>query len=109
MRNRKTHERDIMNNNANIILLLLAVTAGLLAFMAFNSWQVEKAYGETVRASSGDYIVVTGKRAESVDLLYVIDVAHKKLLVYDTDEVRLTTTIVDDRINLETVFGKKRR
>ena len=100
-----------MKNNENILITLLVITAGILIAMLVGSWNAQNAYAESSSDRFGDYIMVTGARTDSIDLLYVIDVPNKKLLVYSADPVRGQGrfAVVDDRVNLATVFRTSSR
>ena len=99
-----------MKNNENILITLLVVTAGILIVMLVGSWNARNAYAVSSSDRLGDYIMVTGAMSDSRDLLYVIDVPNKKLLVYLADPVKGQSRfqLVDDRVNLATVFRTSR-
>ena len=88
--------------NDTVLILVLALLAVLLSGMVFTSWQDNQAAAATPD-HQGDYIMVTGTRSDSNDLLYVIDVPHQKLIVYGVDGTN-NRMIVADTVNLAGVF-----
>ena len=98
-----------MNNNENILILLLVVTAGVLIAMLIGSWGAQDAYAGTASDRLGDYIMVTGAMTPTRDLLYVIDAPNKRLLVYYADHVQNRLQVVDNRVNLANVFRISRK
>ncbi len=80
-----------MNNTQNTTIVLLTVTAAILAAMLlptlFDEGSV--AYGDgSVR--QGKYIMATGGYDKNIDLIYVINIETQKLVVYAPNRGRRT-------------------
>jgi hypothetical protein len=94
-----------MKSSSNALLVLLLASAAILSIM----WVVsEQNTAEAAIASdrAGDWIMVTGARRDSNDLLYVINVPYQRMVVYDVDEIQGRITIVDT-IDLSRVFRNR--
>ena len=93
-----------MNDPRNItILILLAAAAILTALLVGNYTTLDaEAYADE-SVKQGDYIIGTGTRSEGTDLLYVIDIATRRLNVYETD-VNNWTNELRQSVNLERAF-----
>ena len=72
-----------MNDNQNITIALLLVAAGILTGLVIATYTPSAYADASVRR--GDYIVCAGEWSRSTDLVYVIDVAVRKLNVYHAD------------------------
>ena len=93
-----------MNNSTNTILVLLTITAAILAAILIGSYTAGPAYGE-VSLKGGDYVIgnmaFSGKR----DIIYVIDVHERKMNTYVVNTRAQTLDIVDSKIDLERAFN----
>jgi len=72
-----------MNDQKNILIVLLLISAALLSTMLFianRTEQTAQATGSADRFS--DYIMCPGQRESGADNIYVIDVQQKKLVAY---------------------------
>ena len=75
-----------MRETQNITICLLLVTAGILAAMLIGSYMtLDNAAYASATQKQGDYIVSTGSRSSSTELLFVIDIAANRLNVYLTN------------------------
>ena len=72
-----------MKNPQNITIALLAVTAVIMGSMLLSGYMASPnaAYADTP-IKQGDYILGTGGYTTATDLLYVIDIAARRLNVY---------------------------
>lgn len=94
-----------MKSSSNALVVLLLASAAILSIM----WVVsENNTAEAAIASdrAGDWIMVTGARTDSNDLLYVINVPYQRMVVYNVDEVQARLTIVDT-VDLSRVFRNR--
>jgi len=93
-----------MKNSQNITIVLLMVTAAMLAAMVIGTYKTQTAYAEPT-ARMGDYILATGAIAQASDGLYVINVPTNRLNIYvpnsRTNVIELTETV-----NLERIFSR---
>lgn len=92
-----------MKRNENILIGMLICTTVILAVMFLGSWNAQKAYA-SAPDRAGDYIMITGARSDSNDLLYVIDVPNQKMVVYYIDPIQNQVQVVDDRVDFSQVF-----
>jgi hypothetical protein len=72
-----------VNNTQNTTIVLLTVTAAILAAMLIPALldQDSVAYGDS-SVRQGKYILATGGYDENIDLIYVINIETQKLVVY---------------------------
>jgi hypothetical protein len=93
-----------MKDPQNVTIFLLLITAAILGAMLISSYMTldNTAYA-TATAMRGDYIMSTGARSGSRELLFVIDRAARRLNVYETNT---TTWAVDlqDSVDLRRAF-----
>jgi hypothetical protein len=73
-----------MHNNT-LLIGFLAILAVLLGAMVFTSYTDNQADAGTPGFANGDYIMVTGARSETNDLLYVIDTRRERVAAYFID------------------------
>ena len=72
-----------MNDKQNTMIVLLLISAAMLASMLFVAHQTRQpAQAGNTATRAGDYIISPGSREEASDNLYVIDVRAQRLLVY---------------------------
>lgn len=94
-----------MNANRNITLVLLLITALVLgALVAATHWP-RTAYADTPDRR-GNYIMVAGQWSRSTDLIYVINIATRKLNVYFANRSTNNFELIDS-VDLQKVFGKR--
>jgi len=91
-----------MKDMQNVTIVLLLITAVILAVVLIATYQTEPAYADTP-TRGGDYILGTGAWSKSRDLVYVIDRATRTINVYAAN---INTNVIDlvDQQNLERVF-----
>ena len=95
-----------MNANRNITLVLLLITAVVLgALVAAMHWP-RTAYADTPDRR-GNYIMIAGQWSGSTDLIYVINIATRKLNVYFPNVNTNSVDLIDNE-DLQKVFGEKR-
>jgi len=83
-----------MKDKQNITIILLLVTAAILATMLVVTLNSPRAYaGSPVRG--GDYIMVNGAFNENRDLVWVIDVMSKRMNVYELNLQRGAVDLID--------------
>ena len=93
-----------MNNPQNVAIVLLTVTAAILAGMLLGVWQDQSAQAAYPSVSKGDYIMVPYTWASSLDFLVVIDVSAQKMKLYTPNKTTKVLDISKD-IDLERVFA----
>lgn len=87
-----------MRNTQNITIGLLVVTAVILGAMLLSAYTTthNTAYADTP-VKGGDYILGTGAWTGKTDVVYVIDIATRRLVVYyaniNNNAVDLVTTL----------------
>ena len=111
-----------MNDRQNIIIVLLLVSAAMLALMLVMTHQPQQAQAGTTSSRYDDYILCPGAVESSgsitifegigtvsdagSDNIYVIDVQEQKLITYSvepgTDDLAPT-----DVVDLEKIFRKR--
>jgi hypothetical protein len=95
-------------NHTNILIVMLVATLAVLGLLCVGSWQANTAYAKASnRGVRGNYIMVTGSVSENNELLYLVDVPHKKVLVYGVDGYQDDIRVVDDSVRLDTVFQNR--
>ncbi len=73
-------------DSKNLAIGVLSTTAViLLVGLILLHSRPEPAYGFGMNAQGGDYLLTTGQMQPSQELLYVIDAAEEKMLVYRFD------------------------
>ncbi|MCP4248761.1 MAG: hypothetical protein GY778_17090, partial [bacterium] len=73
-------------DSKNLAIGVLSTTAViLLVGLILLHSRPEPAYGFGMNAQGGDYLLTTGQMQPSQELLYVIDAALEKMLVYRFD------------------------
>jgi len=95
-----------MQNNQTLIVVLLAVTAGILTALLVATLTTHQSAQADTSVSGGDYVFGTGAYSTKRDLLYVINRRQEVLLVYglnlnDKDLERV------DAVDLRGAFGQK--
>ena len=93
-----------MKDGQNITIVLLAVTAVILAALLISDFISTPAYADTP-VKEGDYILGTGAASRSTDLIYIIDIANRQLNVYVAN---INTNAIDivDTVDLERAFRR---
>jgi len=93
-----------MKDPQNITIVLLLISAAVLGAMLIASYTTldRTAYASTT-ARGGDYIMSTGARSGTRELLFVIDLAARRLNCYETN---INTWAIDlqDSVDLEAAF-----
>jgi hypothetical protein len=74
-----------MRNTQNVTIAMLSITAAVLLSILLVNMSSDQARAGDVSVKQGDYIIGTGSGAGGHDLIYVIDIAAKKLAVYGLD------------------------
>ncbi len=90
-----------MKDTQNITIALLVVTTVILLAMLVSGTQ-EPAYADTP-IKQGDYILGTGSWTDTTDVVYVIDIATRRLVVYYLDQNKNSLDIID-AVDLERAF-----
>lgn len=89
-------------NTRNLTIAILCVSAAIMGTMLVVLHTTPVALATEVRA--GDYIMATGRFADSQEALYVVDTAQQKLNVYNfvvaRNEIQLR-----DSLPLNRIFG----
>jgi len=85
-----------MKDPQNITICLLLATGTILASLLVSSYMTtDNAAYATVSIKQGDYILATGARSGTKELVYVLDIAARRLNVYDTNTTNWTLELVD--------------
>lgn len=92
-----------MKNPQNTVIVLLIVTAAILAGMLVGVWQ-DKAQAAYSSVSKGDYVMFTYAWQDDFDFLCIIDVATKKMKVYSINKVTKGWEVSPD-VDLERAFS----
>ncbi len=95
-----------MKDTQNITIVLLIVTAAILAGVLVVSLNSRDADAACASVKGGDYIVVTGAFNKTKDLVYVIDIGTQRMNVYGTD-LRKNSIELYDAIELNKLFKNK--
>jgi hypothetical protein len=93
-----------MNNPKNIVIVLLCVTAAIMAGMLVGLWHDSSAQAAYPEVAKGDYIMFPCSWSDDVDLLCVIDVATKKMKVYNINKTTHGMDVAPD-VDLKQVFA----
>lgn len=93
-----------MIDTQDIAAILLTVTAVILAalLLIIYAGTVSPVYGDTA-IRQGDYMLCAGARSGSTDLVYVTDIAARRLNVYYPN-LNANTLELIDTVNLEQAF-----
>jgi hypothetical protein len=92
-------------HNDTLLIGFLAILAVLLGAMVFTSYTDNQADAAAPAFANGDYLMVTGARSETNDLVYVIDKRRERLVAYNVDGTMNKVTAVDS-FSLAKVFKK---
>ncbi len=96
-----------MKNSQNITIVLLVLTAAILAAMLLVMHTPTRAYAASPDRR-GNYIMLSGQWSNSMDLLYVINIASKKLNVYFYNRNTNNIDLIDNA-DLAKLFPKVNR
>ncbi|HAU36289.1 MAG TPA: hypothetical protein DCX07_01045 [Phycisphaerales bacterium] len=87
----------MLKNPQNLTIVLLLATAVVLAAMLLATFTTRDAQAGTSAGKQGDYIMVNGMWSGSTDLVYIVDIAARKLNVYyahaASNDVKLIQTV----------------
>jgi len=92
-----------MNTRQNITIGLLLLTAIILGAMVVSTYTASPAYAAS-SIKQGDYIMVTGAASDKIDLLYVVDIAARRLNAYYVDFNTSSIELMDS-VDLKQVFA----
>jgi len=93
-----------MKDTQNITIGLLLAAAVILGAMLLSAYMTQDNPAYAVSSvKEGDYVLGSGLRSSSAELVYVIDIAVKRLNVYETDKQNWTLDLVDS-VNLDVAF-----
>jgi len=97
----------MFKSNENVTIVLLAATAVVLTCLLLATYMQtnEPAWAEAA-TRGGNYIVTTGEWNENLDLIYVINIAARKLNVYYGNSKTRTLDLIET-IDLEKVFSQQ--
>ena len=91
-----------MKSNENIAIVLLLITAGILTGLVVATLWPARAYADA-SVRRGDYIACAGEWTRATDLVYILDVAVRKLNVYFADRNAKALKRVD-QVDLKQAF-----
>jgi hypothetical protein len=95
-----------MQSNHTLLVVLLAVTAGILASLLVATLINPPAAQADTSVSGGDYVFGTGAYSTKRDLLYVINRRHEVLLVYGLDLNKKDLERIE-AVDLRGAFGQE--
>jgi hypothetical protein len=93
-----------MNKTQNFAIGTLLVTAAVLVALLIGSVSTNTAYGTSTSVKQGDYIMSAGELSSGLDMVYVINIATRKLNVYFTNKNTWAIDLVDT-VDLERVMA----
>ena len=94
-----------MKNAQNITIVILAVSAAILAGMLVGAGLDRSAQAGYAGISKGDYIMVPYAWNDQLDLLAVIDVANRRMNVYFPNKTTKALEPIQPTVDLERVFS----
>ena len=75
-----------MKNNGNATIVLLTLTAAIMTGMLISTWTGTQEPASAVTSmKDGAYVLCTGAWSDTLDVLYVIDIATGTLKAYAVD------------------------
>ena len=94
-----------MKNPQNVTIVLLSITAAILAAVLAGAWFDKPADAAYASVSKGDYILTPYQWADQLDFMTVIDVATHTMNVYVPNKTTKALDLIDKPIDLERVFA----
>ena len=95
-----------MKNTQNVTIAVLTVTACILLAMVLGSFLADRATAGVPSIKQGDYIMGTGAYSNDRDLLYLIDIAARRLNVY-WPNINTNSLELVDKVDLQQAFSEK--
>ena len=93
-----------MKDPQNITIGLLLGAAAILGAMLVSAYMTQDNAAYAVSSvKQGDYVLGSGLRSTSGELVYLIDIAQRRLNVYDVDKQNWSIELLDS-VNLDTAF-----
>ncbi|MBS3734354.1 MAG: hypothetical protein KGY99_05450 [Phycisphaerae bacterium] len=92
-------------HSQNITLIALTLSAALLAGLLVFALNADEAEAGQAAMKGDDYMMITIRRGPRSELLCVIDMASRRMSLYEMNTARRTLDM-RDRIDLEDVFRK---
>jgi len=90
-----------MKDDKNLIISVLSISACILITILV-LMHISTASADT-SVRGGNYIMCTGSLGKATELIYVIDIAKRKMIVYAPDAPR-NNLIPIDQVNLKVAF-----
>jgi len=96
-------------NKYNVMILVLCVSAMLLAALLIGSYATQpvQAGSVSIRSGGGDYILGTVSVSNSIDVVTVIDVAAQHMILYAPDK-NGNRIEVNNELDLRRAFPDRR-
>jgi hypothetical protein len=95
-----------MKNTQNITIVLLAVSATILAGLWVGTIGLDRsAQAGNTAISGGDYIMVPYTWSDQLDLMVVVDVAGRKMNVYFPNKTTKALDPIQPTVDLERTFA----
>ena len=95
-----------MKNAQNITIVLLAVSAAILAGLLAGTVGLDRsAQAGNASNAKGDYIMVPYAWSDQLDLLVVVDVASRKMNVYFPNKTTKALEPIQPIVDLERTFA----
>jgi len=93
-----------MRDTQDVTIALLIATAVILSAILLSAYRTQDpAACADTSVEHGDYLMVPGARGTTTDLLYVVDIAARRLNTYETNVNTWTMELIDS-VDLERSF-----
>ena len=97
-----------MQNPQHVTIGLLLAVAAVLGMLVLATSGPEPSARADTSVSGGNYILVSGEWSSSLDLIYIINIATRRMNVYWYNQNMDSVELVDS-IDLARTFGRERR
>jgi hypothetical protein len=94
-----------MRDSQNVTIVLLLAVAAVLAALVVATHAPDPALADT-SISKGNYIIVAGEWSQTLDLVYVVNIATRRMNVYFHNEDMGNVELIDS-VDLERTFGRQ--
>jgi len=94
-----------MRSSQDVTIVLLLAVAAVLAALVVATHGPDPALADT-SISKGNYIVVAGEWSRTLDLVYVVNIATRRMNVYWYHDKMDNVELIDS-VDLERTFGRE--
>ena len=95
-----------MKDAQNVTIVLLLISAAILTALLIGiHGNTSRQADAQMTVKQGRYIVSVGTWSSSMDLIYVVDIATRKLNAYAADRAQRRLTLLDS-VDMEPVFKR---